>query len=106
MILVRHGETEFNRVFLASRRDPGIRDPVLTEEGRRQAAAAARALHELNLHRLIASPYLRALETAEVMAADRGLPITVDARVAERFCFACDIGSPLDELPALAGNWL
>ena len=32
VILIRHGETEFNRAFAASRRDRGIiRDPVLTE---------------------------------------------------------------------------
>ncbi len=100
MILIRHGETKFNRIFSASRRDPGIRDPVLTELGRRQAAAAARALGGLNLRRVIASPYLRALETAEIIAAERGLPIIVDPLVAERFCFACDIGSPVGELRA------
>jgi len=31
VILIRHCETEFNRVFAASRGDPGVRDPVLTE---------------------------------------------------------------------------
>ena len=31
MILIRHGETEFNRIFAASGGDPGIREPVLTE---------------------------------------------------------------------------
>ena len=39
MILIRHGQTEFNRVFSVSRRDPGIRDPALTDRGRRQAQA-------------------------------------------------------------------
>jgi broad specificity phosphatase PhoE len=100
VILIRHGQTEFNRIFSVTRRDPGIRDPSLTEEGRRQAAAVARALSGINLRRLIASPYARALETAEIIAADLDLPITVDGLIAERFVFACDIGSPLAELRA------
>lgn len=103
MILIRHGQTEFNRVFSATRRDPGIRDPHLTEEGRRQAAEAARALarHGQRVRRLIASPYRRALETATIIAAPRGWPIAIEAGVAERFCYTCDIGSPLQELRAL-----
>jgi broad specificity phosphatase PhoE len=31
VILIRHGETEFNRAFTASWRDRGIYEPVLTE---------------------------------------------------------------------------
>jgi broad specificity phosphatase PhoE len=100
MILIRHGQTEFNRVFSVTRRDPGIRDPHLTDHGRRQAAAVARALRPLSLARLIASPYARALETASIIAEDLALPITVDMMIAERFCFVCDIGSPLAELRA------
>ena len=40
VILIRHGQTEFNRVVSVTRRDSGIRDPHLTDLGRRQAAAA------------------------------------------------------------------
>jgi glucosyl-3-phosphoglycerate phosphatase len=100
VILIRHGQTEFNRVFSVTRRDPGIRDPHLTELGERQAAAVARILRPLNLGRLIASPYVRALETATIVAGHLDLPITIDALIAERFCFVCDIGSPLAELRA------
>jgi glucosyl-3-phosphoglycerate phosphatase len=98
MILIRHGQTEFNRMFSVSGRDPGIRDPHLTDIGQRQAEAAARVLHPLSLDRLIASPYSRALETAGIIAKRRGLPIEAEPLVAERFCFTCDIGSPLAEL--------
>jgi broad specificity phosphatase PhoE len=100
MILIRHGQTEFNRVFAVTRRDPGIRDPRLTDHGRRQAMAVASALCSLDLGRIIASPYSRALETASIIGTQLGLPITVDALISERFCFACDIGSPLAELRA------
>ncbi|MBV8337270.1 MAG: histidine phosphatase family protein [Alphaproteobacteria bacterium] len=106
MLLIRHGQTEFNRVFSATRCDPGIRDPDLTGHGRKQASAVARVLRPVTLTRLITSPYVRALETAEIIARDLGLPIVVEALIAERFCFTCDIGSPQRELrsrwPALA----
>jgi len=98
VILIRHGQTEFNRVFAVTRRDPGIRDPHLTDYGQRQAIAAARALRPLSLTRVITSPYVRALQTASIIAEHLDLPITVEALIAERFCFSCDIGSPLDEL--------
>jgi glucosyl-3-phosphoglycerate phosphatase len=110
VILIRHGQTEFNRIFSLTRRDPGIRDPGLTDEGRRQAAAVAGLLSMVKLRLLIASPYARALETAEIIAADLALPVTVDSLIAERFAFVCDIGSPLVELrarwPALAFDHL
>ncbi len=100
VILIRHGQTEFNRVFSVTRRDPGIRDPHLTDLGRRQAAAVAQALRPSRLRRLISSPYARALETAGIIAEHLGLPISVEPLIAERFFFICDIGSPLAELRA------
>ena len=77
MILIRHGQTEFNRVYSETGRDPGIRDPQLTAVGRSQAAAVAQALAAMNPSRLIVSPYTRALETAEIIATDLGLPISL-----------------------------
>ena len=100
MILVRHGQSEFNVVFSVTRRDPGIRDPRLTEEGRRQAEAAAEALAGHGIERLIASPYSRALETAEIVARRLDLAITVEPLVGERAAFACDVGTPRGDLMA------
>jgi len=100
MILIRHGQTEFNRVYSETGRDPGIRDPQLTAVGRSQAAAVAQALAAMNPSRLIVSPYTRALETAEIIATDLGLPISVEPLIAERFAFTCDIGTPLAMLQA------
>lgn len=98
MILIRHGQSEFNAVFSVTRVDPGIADPRLTPEGRRQAADAAPALAAAGVERLLASPYTRALETAEIIAAALDLPIIVEPLVRERAAFVCDIGASPKEL--------
>jgi broad specificity phosphatase PhoE len=98
MILIRHGQSEFNVVYSATRRDPGIPDPKLTDEGRRQAAAVAQALGGSDLVELISSPYTRALETAEIIAGRLGLPIRIEPLVREHCRFQCDIGSPRSHL--------
>lgn len=94
MILLRHGESEFNRHFSVTRCDPGIRDPALTELGREQAKMAAAALSGIPISRILVSPYTRALETAAPLAALLGVPVAVEPLVRERFAFTCDIGSP------------
>ena len=71
MILLRHGQSEFNLHFSATRRDPGIIDPHLTELGRTQAQDAAQALMGQGIERIIVSPYTRALQTARPVAAAR-----------------------------------
>ena len=67
MILMRHGQTVFNVVYGKTRKDPGIRDPELTDDGRLQVARAAERLRDLTVRRVIASPYRRTLETAEIV---------------------------------------
>ncbi|MCQ4160459.1 phosphoglycerate mutase family protein [Roseomonas sp. GC11] len=103
MILLRHGQSEFNLHFTATRRDPGIKDPKLTPLGHQQAEAAAEAIPAAQeVRRIIASPYTRALETAAPLARRLGLPVLVQPLVRERYAFACDIGSPRT---ALALDW-
>jgi broad specificity phosphatase PhoE len=98
MFLIRHGQSEFNAVYARTRVDPGIPDPRLTEEGKRQARDAARSLAEHGIARLIASPYTRALETATIIADELGLEIEVEPLVRERAAFHCDIGASPVEL--------
>jgi glucosyl-3-phosphoglycerate phosphatase len=57
MILLRHGQSEFNLHFGATRRDPGIIDPRLTELGHIQAHEAAQQLRRQGIERIIVSPY-------------------------------------------------
>lgn len=100
MILLRHGQSEFNVVFSATRTDPGIPDPRLTDLGRQQAKDAAHILAARAITRLVASPYTRTLETAEIVAAELDVPIIVEARVREHCFFTCDVGTRRSELSA------
>ena len=100
MILIRHGQSHFNVAFSETRVDPGIVDPGLTEEGQRQAEAAALALADYDVRRILASPYSRTLHTAEIIAAYLGLSVVIEPLVRERCFFTCDLGSPRSELSA------
>ncbi len=102
MILLRHGQSEFNLAFTQTRRDPGIVDPALTPLGHDQAQAATAALAGMGIKRILASPYTRALQTAQPVAAALGLPILIHPMVRERYAFSCDIGSPVSRL---AQSW-
>lgn len=102
MILIRHGQSEFNAAFGASRIDPGIIDPSLTPEGTRQIEQAAETLAGEGLERILASPYTRTLQSAEILAKALGLPVAVDPLIRERSYFRCDIGSPRS---SLIGRW-
>lgn len=94
MILLRHGQSEFNVVYSRTRVDPGIPDPRLTEDGRRQAADAGATLRRHRLERLVCSPYTRALETAAIVGGAIGLAVEVEPLVREHCLFQCDIGTP------------
>ncbi len=94
MILLRHGQSEFNLHFTKTRRDPGIVDPKLTPDGHRQAEAAIEQLAQEPITRIVASPYTRALQTAAPIARALRLPVHVNPLVRERFGYTCDIGSP------------
>lgn len=79
MLLVRHGESEWN----ALGRWQGQADPPLSDLGRRQAKAAGTALGAVDV--VAASDLARAMVTAEVISAELGVgPVLVDARFRER----------------------
>jgi broad specificity phosphatase PhoE len=80
LYLVRHGEAESN----ATSRFGGWSPVPLTERGRRQAEAAARALATRLPTAIISSDLVRARETAEPIAAACGLPLALDERLRER----------------------
>ncbi len=98
MILLRHGQSEFNLHFTATKKDPGIIDAQLTPLGHAQAEEAALALAGTKARRVLVSPYTRALQTAAPVARALRVPVIVNPMVRERCAFACDIGTPRTEL--------
>ena len=76
ILLARHGETDWNR----EGRFQGWADPPLNATGRAQAVDLSVALMAEELAAVYSSPLRRAYETAEVVAASRGLePVTIEA---------------------------
>lgn len=71
-ILVRHGQTEWNRI----ERFRGHADIPLNETGLKQAeATGTRIAKEWNVEAVYASPLSRAVRTAEAIAAHFSLPV-------------------------------
>jgi len=95
MILIRHGQSEFNVHFSRTGIDPGIIDPQLTATGREQVRATAEAIQRTGrpIARVLTSPYTRALQTAEIVAEVLNVPVNVDPLVREHAKFQCDVGT-------------
>jgi probable phosphoglycerate mutase len=76
MLLIRHA--------LPHRSEPGEgSDPDLSADGVEQANRLPDALARFPITRLVSSPQRRAVQTAEPVAAARGLTIDIDERLAE-----------------------
>ena len=69
--LARHGESDWN----VERRWQGHADRPLTERGREQAKALAEKLRGVEIDAVYASDLRRAWETADAVAAPRGLEV-------------------------------
>lgn len=81
ILLIRHGETAWNAV----RRLQGHIDIPLNAEGERQAGALARALAAEPVDVIVSSDLMRARQTAEAVAAQRGgATVQIDANLRER----------------------
>ena len=79
LLVVRHGQSEWN----ATGRWQGRADPPLTDGGRRQSIAATGALGSFDA--VVASPLLRAVETATIIAERLGIgPVPTDPDLMER----------------------
>lgn len=79
LLLVRHGETDFN----AEGRMQGHLESDLTEFGLAQARRVARALVTFQPARLVSSDLSRAARTADEIGLACGLPVKLDPRLRE-----------------------
>jgi len=94
--LVRHGESTWNASGLVQGQADG---PVLTPEGRAQAATLADALRLLPIRRIVTSDLARAEETASIIGEKLNLAWDRDAALRERN-FGAAQGSLLSALDA------
>src|SRR5690554_7638360 len=81
VIFVRHGRADFpsDRLYCDDREDP-----VLTEDGVRQARHAADLLAGQPVDAVYASPMCRTRSTAEPIVEATGAPLRIDERLRER----------------------
>lgn len=84
LLLARHGQTDWNRDGIWQ----GQADPPLNAVGRAQARRLAERLRPVPLDAIYSSDLRRAVETAEIVAAAKGLPVVTDPRLRE-----ADVGS-------------
>src|SRR5688572_29885232 len=80
VLLIRHGESRGN----AERRFGGHTATLLSDLGRRQAEATARALSAERVTAVYSSDLPRAVETAEPLARAAGLEVVRTAALRER----------------------
>jgi len=81
LVLVRHGESEGNRnrIFTIA---PSV---LLTKRGRQQARRAADLIAQsFAVRRIVSSPYLRAWQTAEILAEVLRAPLALDEAFREQ----------------------
>jgi len=94
LILVRHGESEGNRDRTFTQNP----DVPLTALGRRQARATADLVAaRFRPSRLVASPFTRARQTAEIIGEVLGLSVELDAAFREQ-SFGIFAGRPYESL--------
>jgi broad specificity phosphatase PhoE len=80
IIFVRHGVTELNHRGIIQ----GVAETPLTELGRRQSEATAEALKAFQPAALYSSPYVRAMQTAQILGQRLGLPVVEATRLREQ----------------------
>lgn len=81
LYIVRHGESLANAGIPFTRTPEGS---PLTDRGRQQAHLVAQRLRGVPADAVIASNLLRARQTAEIIAHDRGLPVRIVPELHER----------------------
>lgn len=98
IVLVRHASTDWS-----GSRYCGTSDPPLSGAGEEQARELARALVAVSsaCSRLVSSPLLRAVSTAEAIGREIGASIEIDRRWREADCGVAE-GRTFDELSAIA----
>ncbi|MCD8511722.1 MAG: histidine phosphatase family protein [Bacillus sp. (in: Bacteria)] len=76
----------------------------LTEKGFQQATELVEFFRDRKIDRIIASPYLRAVQTIQPLAEKRGIEIETDTKLTERVLSTSNLPDWLEKLEATYGN--
>ena len=79
LYVARHGQTDWN----VQNKVCGSTNRPLTDVGKEQAKALAERVKELDIDVIIASPMLRAMQTAGAVSLATGIPVMMDDRLRE-----------------------
>ena len=101
LILVRHGETVWNRDGMVQ----GQSDPELSDRGKEQAERLALALKDEKVEAIYTSPLRRALDTAEAIARYHSTIAQVEGDLIELDCGEMD-GLTYPEMRERFGDFL
>ena len=102
LYFVRHGESEANVLKVISNR--GYQHP-LTEKGMAQANALADRLRDVPLSTIYASPLMRAVQTAQIVAKVHGLDVIVTDALREYDCGVLEGRSDPEAWRLHSGLW-
>ena len=80
LYVARHGQTEYN----ALNKVCGVTDLPLTETGLKQAENLAQQIKDKNIGVIIASPLIRAQQTAAAVSTVIGVDVITDSRITEQ----------------------
>lgn len=76
--LIRHGKPDYSQLEAHGFFGFGRAFAPLSPEGIRQAELTAKDPRLLQARLIVSSPYTRALQTAQIISRETGLPVTVD----------------------------
>ncbi|MBD3282469.1 MAG: hypothetical protein GF387_02565 [Candidatus Portnoybacteria bacterium] len=83
--IIRHGEAESNRDQFCSSWPEKVTNPI-TEKGEKKIKKQAKKLKKENIDIIFSSPLLRTKQTAEIIAEELNLKISLDERIREHDC--------------------
>lgn len=104
-ILIRHGETEFNKNHLIG----GKTDIPLTEKGREQAVFAKAVVDKYHYDVIVTTPLIRARETADILFPNQSKEVIADLRERDWGTFEGEsqqFQPPYEETPPNGEAWL
>lgn len=70
----------------------------LTEKGFKQAADLVDFFKDIEVDRIISSPYLRAIQSIEPLAKERNIEVAIDERLSERVLSSVNLPDWMDKL--------